>query len=146
MISDNIQKQIQDAMKSGDELRKTTLKLLSTAFHNAEIDKKDKLSEAEEVNIVQQEVKRRLDAIELYKKGGATEKANREEAEIKILKEFLPKEMSEKQLEKVVEETIEKTGASDMKDMGKVIGVVKSQVGARAQGSDIARVAKDKLS
>lgn len=133
-------------MKARDELRATTLRLLSTTIHNAEIDKHEKLSEEEEITLVQKEVKKRQDAITLYKQGGAQEKADREEAEIKILKEFLPEEVSTSELEKLVEEAIQKTGASGMADMGKVIGMVKVQVGARAQGSTIAELVKAKLS
>ena len=146
MIADTIQKQIQEAMKAKDELRATTLRLLSTAIHNAEIDKHEKLSEEEEISLVQKEVKKRQDAIELYKQGGADEKVEREEAEMKVLKEFLPAEMAGDELEKVVDEAITKTGASGMADMGKVIGMVKGQVGAKAQGSTIAQIVKSKLS
>jgi len=146
MISDTIQKQIQQALKSHDELRQTTLRLLSASLHNAQIDKRAKLSEEEEIIIVQKEVKKRIDAIVLYKRGGALDRAKREEAEIIILKEFLPEEITAGELEKIVNDTILQLNASSLSDMGKVIGAIKSKVGARAQGAVIAQLVKEKLS
>jgi hypothetical protein len=145
MISDTIQKQIHEAMKAKDELRTTTLKLLSTALHNAEIDKHGKLTSDEEIVLVQREVKKRQDAIVLYRQGGAEEKAKREEAEIVVLKEFLPEEMAREDLIKVIDTAIAKTGAEKVSDMGKIIGMVKAEVGAQAQGSTIAKLVKEKL-
>lgn len=145
MIVDTIQKQIQESFKGGDELRTTTLKLLSAALHNAEIAKIGKLTEEEEIAIVQREVKKRNDAIVLYKQGGALDRAEREQNEIVILQEFLPEQISESELEELVKAAISETQATDMKDMGKVIGLVKSKVGAKAQGSQIAEMVKKNL-
>lgn len=145
MIVDTIQKQIQESFKSGDELRTTTLKLLSAALHNAEIAKIGKLTEDEEIAIVQREVKKRQDAIVLYKQGKALDRAEREQNEIVILQEFLPAQMTESELEEVVIAAISETQATDMKDMGKVIGLVKAKVGAKAQGSQIAEMVKKNL-
>lgn len=145
MISDSLQKQIQEAFKSGDELRTTTLKLLSAALHNAEIAKIGKLTEEEEIVIVQREIKKRSDAIVLYKQGGAIEKAKREEDETAILSEFLPEQMTPEALEKIIDEAIAQTGASTISDMGKVMALVKQQVGAQAPGATIAESVKRKL-
>lgn len=147
MISENIKKQIIKSMKSGDELKTTTLKLLSTALHNAEIDKKrEKLTEDEEIVIVKREVKKRKDAIELYEKGGAKEKAEREKKELEILKEYLPEEMSDEELSKIVEETIKQSGAKTMTDMGKVMGMVMGKVKGQADGNRVSSIVKQKLS
>lgn len=147
MISDTIQKQITESMKSGDELRTTTLRLLSAALHNAEIDKKrEKLTEEEETAIVKREAKKRTDAIELYERGGAKEKAERERKELEILKEYLPEEMSDENLTKIVEETIKQSGASSMADMGKVMGMVMGKVKGQADGNRVSSIVKQKLS
>jgi len=147
MITDTIQKQINEAMKSRDELRTTTLRLLSTALHNAEIDKKrEKLTEEEEIAIVKREVKKRKDAIELYEKGGAKDKADRERKELEILKEYLPEEMGDEDLEKIVDESIKQMDAKSMADMGKVMGAVMGKVKGQADGNRVSAIVKKKLS
>jgi uncharacterized protein YqeY len=147
MITDEIRGKIIEAMKVGDKLRVETLKLLSSAFTNAEIAKKrEKLNEEEEIKIVKSEVKKRQDAIELYEKGGAKDKAEKEKKEIKILQEYLPEQINDQELEKIVEDAIKEVGASPMADMGKVIGVVMKKVGSTADGNRVSSLVKKKLS
>lgn len=147
MIADEIRGQITKAMKAGDKLRVDTLKMLSAALTNAEIAKKrEKLTEEEEIKIVQTEIKKRQDAIELYKRGGAQDKAEREENEIEILKEYLPEQISDEELVKIVKEAVEKVGATSMADMGKVMGIVMGKVGSGADGNRVSSIVKQKLS
>jgi uncharacterized protein len=145
MISDTIQSQIQDAMKAHDDLRVSTLKLLSSALSYEKIAKMHDLSEEEEIAVVQKEVKKRKDAVELYRKGDAEEKAVKEEAEIQILKEFLPEEMTDNELTGLVEAAIAETGAKEMRDMGRVIVLVKEKTQGRADGARISQLVKNKL-
>jgi len=149
MIVDSIGNQISKSLKSGDETRLTTLRLLSTAIHNAEIDKRGKLDEDEEMAVVKHEVKRRQDAIEIYSKAKDQEKAgpkaDKERKELEILKEFLPEQMSDDELEKLVDEAIKITGASQMSDMGKVIGIVMGKAKGAADGRKVSELAKSKL-
>ncbi len=145
MILDTINKQIVEAMKAKDEIRLSTLKLLLSALHNAKIDKRGDLTEEEELEIVRREAKKRKDAIEAYKKAGATDRAEKEEKELAILQEFLPKELSDEEVSKLVDEAITTTSASSMQDMGKVIGAVVAKAKGRADGKKVAEMARRKL-
>jgi len=145
MILDTINKQIVEAMKAKDEIRLSTLKLLLSALHNAKIDKRGDLTKEEELEIVRREAKKRKDAIEAYKKVGATDRAEKEEKELTILQEFLPKELPDEEVSKLVDEAITTTSASSMQDMGKVIGVVMAKAKGRADGKKVAEMARKKL-
>jgi uncharacterized protein YqeY len=146
MIVDTINKKIAEAVKAGNELRATTLRLLSSELHNAKIDKREALNEEEEISVVQKEIKKRKDAIEAYEKAGADEKAQREKDELAILKEFLPEQLSEQQLQELVDEAIEKTGAKQMSDIGKAIGYVVGKAKGQVEGVRVSKLVKKKLS
>jgi len=145
MISYTIQSQIQNAMKQRDELRVSTLKMLSSALMYAKIAKMGDLTAEEELAVVRKEVKQRNDSVEQYRKGNAEDKAQKEEAEIVILKEFLPEEMDESELQSIVDGVIGEVGAVGMKDMGRVIALVKERSEGRADGGKIAMMVKEKL-
>ena len=145
MISETINKQIAEAMKSKDEVRLSTLRMLSFELHNAKIDKRSELTEEEEIDVIRKEAKKRKDAIKAYEKAGAKDRAEKEEKELEILKEYLPKEMSDEELEKIVSEALTEVGAADVKEMGKVIGAVMKKAGGRVEGGRVAEIVKTKL-
>lgn len=131
-------------MKSHDAIRLSTLRMLSSAFNYEKIDKKHDLTEEEEMAVIKKEAKQRRDSIEAYKKAGSTDLAEKEGAELKILQEFLPPEMSEEDLVKVVLEAMDTIKPSGMADMGKVIGFVKGKA-PNADSGKIAMLVKSKL-
>lgn len=145
MIIDTIQKQIFDAMKAGDGDRVSTWKLLSSELHNFQIDH-PQMTPEDELAIVKREVKKRKDAIELYEKGKALEKAEKEKKELAILTRFLPEELGDAQLEELVNEVISEMGAVELSDMGRVIGGVVKKAAGRADGGRVAQLVKSKLS
>jgi len=145
MIFDQVKKQIIEAMKAKDELRKSTLKMLSSALHNAVIAKQAELNEEEELDIVRKEAKKRRDAIDIYDKVGESARAEKERKELEILKKFLPQELSDEELEKLVSESISQIKAKDIKDMGKVIGMVMGKAKGRTDGGKVADLVKSKL-
>ena len=145
MISQDLQKMIGESMKAHDEVRTSTLRLLSSAFNYEKIDKQHDLTEEEEMSVIQKQAKQRRDSIEAYNKAGRADMAKSEEAELKILQEFLPPEMGEAELVKLVDQAIVATGAVTMADMGKVIGTVKSKA-PNVDGGKIAEIVKSKLS
>ncbi len=146
MISKDINKMIQLAMKEKDEVKVSTLKMLSNALHNALIEKKrEELSEEEELNVVKREVRKRRDAIEVYRKAGVDDRVEREEQELAILEEFLPSQMNNEELKKIILDIIKGTGASDMGDMGKVIGTVMERTKGRVDGKRVAEMVKEHL-
>jgi len=145
MIADTITQKIGEALKAKQEIRLSTLRLLSSALNYEFIAKQHKLDEQEEIVVVRKEAKKRKEAIEAYEKAGATDRAQKEQKELEILQEFLPPEMSEEELEKIVTETILKTNASSISDMGKVIGIVMGKVKGTVEGSRVSLLVKEKL-
>lgn len=151
MIKTTINQQIGDALKAHDELRLSTLRMLSSALNYEFIAKQHELSEDEEITLVRREVKKRNDTVETYRglmdkdPVHVQEKIDKELAEIKILNEYLPPEMEEGELRNIVKKAVEETGAKEMKDMGKVMGIVKAKVGNAADGSRIAEMVKAQL-
>jgi len=155
MLSNNIIKLIGDAMKARDAVRVSTLRGLSAELKNAKINIYDpnateqrELTEAEEIAVIRKEAKKRKEAIELFKKindKNANDKLEQEQAELAILSEFLPAEVTAEELEKLVNESIETIKASGMQDMGKVIADVKSK-NSGVDGATVAQLVKQKLS
>ncbi|KKR70483.1 MAG: GatB/Yqey family protein [Candidatus Woesebacteria bacterium GW2011_GWA2_40_7b] len=144
MIAGKLQQIIGEAMKAHDELRTSTLRLLSSAFNYEKIAKQHELTEEEELVVIQKEAKQRRDSIEAYKKAGAEDRAQKEDAELKILAEFLPPEMDEETLSKLVTDAITQMGAKSMADMGRVIGAVKAKA-PNVDGGKIAQIVGLKL-
>lgn len=145
-------KQIGDAMKAHDAVRVSTLRGLSAELKNAKINVFDpnateqrELTETEEIAVVRKEAKKRKEAIEMYTKAGANDQAENEKAELAILQEYLPAEVTEEEISKLVEESVSETGATGMQDMGKVIALVKSK-NPNVDGSVVANLVKAKLS
>jgi uncharacterized protein YqeY len=146
MISDNIKKQIKEAMKAKDVVRLSTLKMLSAALTNAEIEKKrEKLTKEEEIKVVQSEAKKRKDAIELYVKGAAVDKAEKEKKELEVLQEFLPKQMSDDELTKIVDKAIKEMNAQSTADLGKVMGAVMGKTKGIADGKRVSEMVRERL-
>jgi uncharacterized protein len=128
-IRDNINNALKDAMKAREEHRVSTLRLANAAFKNAEIEpgRVDKpLTEDDVLGILQKMVKQRQESVEIYDKGGRKELADRERAEIEIIKAFMPQQMSEAEAKAAIAEVIKTTGAQSVKDMGKVMAALKT--------------------
>lgn len=145
MISNNILKLIGDAMKAHDSVRVSTLRMLSSELKNEKINLQQDLTEEEELKVIRKEAKKRKEAIEMYAKAGAEDKASTEKAELEILSEFLPPEISEEELERLVNESIKSINPQGMQDMGKVIADVKSK-NSGVDGGVVANLVRDKLS
>jgi uncharacterized protein YqeY len=145
MISETITKEIGEALKAHKEVRLSTLRLLSSALNYEFIAKQHRLSEEEELAVVRREAKKRREAIEIYEKAKAQDRAEREKEELIILAEFLPPEMPEEELQKLVETALAKTQAKTPAEMGKVIGLVMGQAKGMADGAKVAALVKAQL-
>ena len=145
MIAETLQAKIGEALKAKDEIRLSTLRLLSSAFNYEFIAKQHKLSEEEEIAVIQREIKKRRDAIEAYEKGGANDRAEKEKKEMEILQEFLPEQLSDEELSKIVDEAVAETGAKSLPDMGKVMGQVMTKVSGKADGGRVSALVKARL-
>ena len=147
-IVETITTQWKDAMKSGDALRKETLSSLRAAIKKAEIDARTgvELDENARQNIIDKEAKKRRESIEEYTKANRVDLADKERAELEIIAEFLPQQMSDDELLVVVRDCIAEVGAASPKDMGKVMGVLVPQIAGRADGKKASNLVKELLS
>lgn len=151
MIADTITKKIGQALKARDEIRLSTLRMLSSALNYEKIEKQHDLNEEEELAVVKREAKKRKDAIEVYQKlqnsetQKVKERIKREEEELAILKGYLPEEMGESELVDLVDQVIGEIGAESMQDMGNVMGEVMKRAKGRADGKTVADLVKKQL-
>jgi uncharacterized protein len=147
-ISDQIQKDMVDAMRSRDELRLSTLRMVKAAIKNKEVDKRAPLDDKEVQQVLATLIKQRRDSIEQFTKGGRQELADKEAAEIKLIEDYLPKAMGEEQIAEVVKSTIAEMGSPTMKDMGTVMKNVMAKLqatGARVEGKTVSDLVKKHL-
>ncbi len=131
MLRDDINNAMKDAMKAREEKRVSTLRMVNAAIKNADIEArgqgKEPLDDAAILGLLQKMIKQRQESIELYDKGGRPELAAGEKNEIEIISAYLPKQMSDAEMTAAIEAAIKDTGAASVKDMGKVIGVLRGK-------------------
>src|SRR5258706_808228 len=135
------------AMKAREAARTSTLRMVKAAFMNRQIEKRAELDEEESLKLLRSMVKQRRDSIEQYVKGGRQELADKEQAEINVIEAYLPQGASAEQITAAVTEAIAETGATSMKDMGKVMKAVHAKLaGLNADGRALSEMVKAKLS
>jgi hypothetical protein len=133
-LRERLQDDTTAAMRSGDALRRDVLRMVQNAVYNAEKAQRTPLSEDEVLGLVTREVKTRRESVDAFRKGGREDLASKEEAEIAILQGYLPQALTEDELRALVDEGIATTGASNAKDMGKVMGWLSPRIRGRADG------------
>lgn len=141
----NIKKDLISAMKEQDKFKLSVLRMLKSALQTEEINKKNELTEDEVLNVIKKQVKVRSASLEEYKEYGRNDLADNLEKEIEILKTYLPEELSHEELTKIIDEQFNIIKPTSMKDMGKVIKVVSSIVGTRADMSEVSKIVKEKI-
>lgn len=144
-VAETLSTRIKEAMKSGDRTRLATLRMLSASVKNREVEVGRELSQEEFMEVVGREVKRRKEAAEAYRGAQRPELEERERAEQAILEEYLPEQLSEEELSKVVDDAIAATGASGPKEVGKVMAHVMLSYKGRVDGSTVNRLARERL-
>jgi uncharacterized protein YqeY len=147
-IKQQIEVDLKTAMLAGDKTLVTTLRGLKSAILNVEVaegTREEGLGDDKIIQLFMKEAKKRQESAELFTQGGNLEKAEEERAEKIVIEKYLPAQMSEEEIEQLVQDVITETGASGMQAMGQVIGAVKAKTGAAADGSIIARLVKEKL-
>ena len=162
MLKEKLQAEVKDALKSGNALKRTVLGSVLSAIKGRELDKRGKLSKTESdqtkleelsklndeeiVEVLSSEIKKRKEAIELYEKGVRPELVAKEGDELNILMEYMPEQMSEEDVRNEVKKSISETGAKDIKEMGKVLGLLMPKVKGKADGQTVSRIVKEELS
>jgi len=163
MLKQNIQNATTEALKSKDNFVVGVLRMLLASILTKEKEKRYKISKekpgAQEeqlakeseltdeqvIEVISSEIKKRKDAIVLYEQGKRPELAEREQKEIDILKKYLPEQLSSEELKKLVAESIAKTGAKEMKDMGKVMSDLSPKIKGKADGGEVSKIVKELL-
>jgi uncharacterized protein YqeY len=139
-LRERIQSDITAAMRSGDALRRDTLRMAESAIYNAEKRDRRAYADDEVSAVLAREVKTRRESVEAFRKGGREDLATKEEAEIAILAGFLPEQLSEAEIAVLVQEAVVLTGATGPRDMGKVMGWLAPKTKARADGRLVSQV------
>ena len=139
---DRMEQEMILAAKAADKIRLSTLRMLKNGLHNREIDLKRELNEAEFLQLLSSMVKQRKDSIEQFGKGGRVDLVEKEEAELKVIREFLPEQMSEDVLDAMIAEAIRETGAAGVRDIGKVMKVLMPKIQGRAPGDRVSQVVR----
>jgi uncharacterized protein YqeY len=140
-----MEEELREARLARDEQRRDALSLLLSSLRSAEKDLQRELTEDEELQVLQRERKRRVEAAEAFRKGSRDEQAAAEEAELAVLEEFMPTPLSENELEEIVDDVIAEVGATSLRDLGRVMADVMPQVAGRADGSMVSQLVREKL-
>ena len=149
MLKDRIQDDMKQAMVARDEEKLSTIRMLKSAIQYFEIQKGGAGYEATDedvIDVVGREIKKRREAVELYRQGGREDSAVKEEGEAKVLESYLPAQMSEEEVRTLVKEAVEQTGASTPQDMGKVMGALIPKVKGKADATLVSNLVKETLS
>ena len=149
MLRDDINKALTEAMKAKNERAVSTLRMVNSTLKNADIEArgagKPALGDAELLSLLQKMIKQRQESVELYQKGGRADLVKQEQEEIAIISGYLPKQMSEAELAAAVDTAIKATGAAGMKDMGKVIAVLRGKYAGQMDFGKASGLVKAKL-
>ena len=142
---DKLDKDLKEAMQTKDAERLSTLRLLKNAIKNAEIAKKEELTEPEILSVLDKQVKQRQDAIEQYSRGNRADLADKEKSELELIQSYLPEKISEEDVRKIVEEAIVNLGASSISDMGMVMKEVMAKTAGSADGKTVSDLVRKQL-
>ena len=149
-LKEQIAEDIKSAMKAKDKIRLETVRRIKKVIIEKEVELrgkgKDALTPEDEIQLLVQQAKQRKDSIEQFLKAGREDLAEREQAELKVIETYLPEQMSDDQVEKIIVEVIAKVGATTAKDFGKVMGLAMKQLKGKADGKKIQEIVKSKLS
>ena len=144
-LLEQLEQEVKDAMLARDSERRDALRLILASLRSAEKELLRPLTEDEELQVLQRERKKRIEAAEAFRAGGREEQAAKEEAELDVLEEFMPEPLSEEELERIIDDAIAENGATSMRDFGRVMADVMPQVSGRADGSVVSQLVKEKL-
>ncbi|MCG8089139.1 MAG: GatB/YqeY domain-containing protein [Candidatus Thiodiazotropha endolucinida] len=145
MLKQRIQDDVKTAMKAKDKERLGTLRLITAAIKQREVDERAELDDSQVLAILDKMIKQRRDSVEQYESAGRQELADQEKSEITIIEEYLPAGLSDEEVAGMIESAIQEVGAAGMQDMGKVMGKLKPQMQGRADMGKVSGLVKQKL-
>ncbi len=144
-IKELLMADLKDAMKQKQVLRKSVITMLRAAVKQIEVDERRELSDDEVIDVVVTQVKQKRSVIDEFLKGDREDLANEAKAEIAVLEKYLPEQLSMDELKAIIADVISEVGATTMKDMGKVMGMVNPQIKGKADGKTVSQIVKDYL-
>lgn len=145
-LKERITEDMKTAMRAGEKDRLATIRMALAAIKQREVDERIQLDDAQVLSVLEKMIKQRKEAIAQFETGGRADLVAKETAEVTLLQSYLPKQLSEAEIDALIVQAISSTGATTMKDMGKVMGVVKAQAQGRVDMSAISTRIKQKLS
>ena len=145
-LEERLVEEMKQVMKSNDKLRLSTIRMIRSALKNKEIELRKKLTDEDIVKVVQGMVRKGEESVEQFQAGGRTDLVEKEKREIEILKSFLPQPLSQEEILKIIDQSIQETQASSPKDIGKVMKSVIPKIGGKADGKLINQLVKERLS
>jgi uncharacterized protein YqeY len=137
--------ELEQAMKQRDAERRDALRLILSSLRSAEKELQRPLHDEEELQVLQRERKKRIEAADAFRAAGRDDRADAEEDELEVLEEFMPEPLSEDELEEIVDDAIAETGATSLRDLGRVMADVMPQIAGRADGSAVSQLVREKL-
>lgn len=146
MLKQRIQDDVKVAMRAKDKARLATLRLITAAIKQREVDERIELNDTQVLTILDKMIKQRRDSISQYEKAGRTDLVEQEGSEIAVIQEYLPVGLAEAEIRAMIEQAIQATGAAGMQDMGKVMGQLKPMMQGRADMGQVSNLVKQKLS
>ncbi|MDD4606973.1 MAG: GatB/YqeY domain-containing protein [Patescibacteria group bacterium] len=147
-LKDNIEQNIKNAMKSGDKFLVSTLRMVKSAIANYEIElrsSKKELTEDDVLGVIIKEAKKRQDSIQAYEQGGRQDLADQEKKELEIIQQYLPAQLSEDEVRKIIQNTIESLGNVSLQDFGKIMGAIMPKLKGQADGNLVNQIVKEIL-
>ncbi len=145
-LEERLVEEMKQAMKSNDKLRLSTIRMIRSGLKNKEIDLRKKLEDEDVIKVIQVMVRKGEESVEQFQTGGRMDLVEKEKREIEILKSFLPQPLSQEEIVKIIDQSIQETQASSPKDIGKVMKSVIPKIGGKADGKLINQLVKDRLS
>jgi uncharacterized protein YqeY len=145
-LEERLVEEMNQALKSNDKLRLSTIRMIRSALKNKEIELRKKLEDEEVVKVIQVMVRKGEESVEQFQAGGRMDLVEKEKKELEILKSFLPQPLSREEILEIIEQSIQETQASSQKDIGKVMKSVIPKIGGKADGKLINQLVKERLS
>jgi uncharacterized protein len=141
VLEETIRTDLNQALKNHETQKVGTLRFLLSAVKNVQIERRQPLSDGDVLSVIQKQIKSRNDSIDLFDKGGRADLAKQEQQEISILETYLPVQLNEEEITALVKKAIEQVGATDRKDMGKVMGALQAEITGKADKGKVAQIA-----
>jgi uncharacterized protein YqeY len=145
-LEERLAEEMKQALKSSDKLRLSTIRMIRSALKNKEIELRKKLEDEEVEKVIQVMVRKGEESVEQFQIGGRTDLVEKEKKEIEVLKSFLPQPLSQEEILKIIDQSIQETQASSLKDIGKVMKSVIPKMGGKADGKLVNQLVKERLS